>query len=338
MNNNMDKIRKIHFHVRIIGIILALSLVSISDYQKHIILLAGIGFLYAIIAFIAVLDIFPNKLNMDYNMIYLDVALLSIAIAVRGGIRSDFYLGYIIIFSYVLLCMKWKDLLILTCWTVICYSIVIIWTSSNLEHDLRRLIIRLGMILAISLLLQNYARILFKSEVRRKSAMEASIFDELTGLYNRRALKMAEKFLLEENDKAYIVLIDLDNFKKVNDEYGHINGDEVLKVISDIIKRRIKSTEYGIRYGGEELIIISFASSKNILKHKLQLIQNDLKEHHFSWLESEKRITFTAGVVLWKKNEAVEQVIENADKALYMGKENGKDQIIFISDTENCQL
>ena len=288
MEKNMEKIRKIHFQIRIVGIMLALLLVSISDYKKHILLLIGICFLYFVVSFIAFLQKGNQKLKFDYYMLYIDVFLLSIAIVVRGGIRSDFYLGYIIILSYVLLSINRKNLLILTCWIVICYSLVIYYTSNNLSSDGNRLIIRLGMIISISLLLQNYARILFRTEVMRKSAMEASIFDELTGLYNRRVFHMAEKFLHEENDKAYVVLIDLDDFKKVNDEYGHVNGDEVLKVIANIIKRRINSNEYGIRYGGEELMIISFISSQKILKHKLQLIQTDFKEHHFSWLDKKK--------------------------------------------------
>ena len=140
--------------------------------------------------------------------------------------------------------------------------------------------------------------------------------DKLTGLKTRNDL---ENYLLFLNKKSIFVLCDLDDFKDINDTYGHQVGDEVLKLFGKIIKENISSNDYAARYGGEEFLIIfnndNIKKVKSIIyKINQELIRESKKMH----------ISFSAGIAIYNNDKKISDTIKKADLALYYVKNNGK--------------
>lgn len=153
-----------------------------------------------------------------------------------------------------------------------------------------------------------------------------SITDPLTGLYNRRKLEEDFKNLPSYCKNIYLAIIDLDNFKSINDKYGHITGDEVLSYIgsSGYQLNDEKVTVY--RFGGEEFVVLFLDfNSKECLS-----ILNDWREQvsQKQWREKELQLTFSAGIALWQ-NDSLDSLMNRADQALYEAKRTGKNKIFF---------
>lgn len=150
--------------------------------------------------------------------------------------------------------------------------------------------------------------------------------DSLTGLHNRKYL--LEK--LSKMNKYSLAMIDIDNFKLVNDRYGHTVGDEVLKFLAHFLKSKVRHTDIVARFGGEEFIIVFSDIDVKQGINRLDRIREELAKTLIPIPEnrmgiSEIQITFSAGVV--KGNKDYESVINKADKLMYKAKENGRNQI-----------
>jgi diguanylate cyclase len=142
--------------------------------------------------------------------------------------------------------------------------------------------------------------------------------DTLTHTYNR---KWFEDALLEPDGvtihkNGILVLIDLNKFKRINDEYGHVIGDKVLIHVA----QKLKSTEGDvIRYGGDEFIILFHHNKKNI-KEKIEEVLNYFQHTHFNVDKHSFKIGFAYGIAPFTKGENRDQVIEKADEAMYRHK------------------
>ncbi len=163
-------------------------------------------------------------------------------------------------------------------------------------------------------------------KIKRGLELDA-IIDKLTNLYNRLYFDGIYKYFVEKykRDKKpfSMIILDIDNFKKINDKYGHATGDEVLKKLGNIIKSTIRKTDFAFRYGGEEFVVIfpdtkieeAYKIAKRILDNVPQKIKIDLKN-----------ITVSIGLGEYKGEESI-KFFEKVDKALYFAKNNGKNQI-----------
>ena len=159
---------------------------------------------------------------------------------------------------------------------------------------------------------------------------ETSVTDRLTKLYNRHKL---DTVLIDEQRRSNryghsfgILLIDIDNFKHINDTYGHQIGDTVLFQIATILKNNCREIDIVGRWGGEEfLVIIPESTQEGTL-----LLAEKLKNIIFaSTFETDETITISVGVALYTQNELVHDLISRADKALYKAKSTGKNRVIF---------
>ena len=156
--------------------------------------------------------------------------------------------------------------------------------------------------------------------------------DSLTGLYNRRAILR----LLDEQisfSKRYreifsISILDIDRFKKVNDSYGHLIGDEVLKKIADLLQRQIRDTDFTGRYGGEEFILVL---PRTELASALVISERVRKSIESCGMQNADgnvfHITVSQGVSVYKSDEKSDSLIKRADEALYRAKDNGRNRI-----------
>ncbi len=161
---------------------------------------------------------------------------------------------------------------------------------------------------------------------------ELSTLDDLTQLFNARHffVKIDEEISRSNryNQSLSICMLDLDNFKKVNDTYGHQFGNTVLTEFANIIKRNIRHVDMAFRYGGEEFVILfPFVIAQNALtvveKILTQLEHIDFKADNGDIVN----VTTSAGLATYRAKEGQDSFIKRADKAMYQSKSNGKNQI-----------
>jgi diguanylate cyclase (GGDEF)-like protein/PAS domain S-box-containing protein len=161
---------------------------------------------------------------------------------------------------------------------------------------------------------------------------ELSIVDDLTQLYNSRhfynQLKMEIGRIERREYPLTLLLLDIDDFKVYNDTYGHIEGDNVLFRLGQIIKRCLRKEDSAYRYGGEEFTIILPMTTKEEGLVTAERIREELKKENFS-PKSDKEIylTVSIGLAQYKKNEDMKPFVNRADHLMYKSKKNGKDQI-----------
>ncbi len=161
---------------------------------------------------------------------------------------------------------------------------------------------------------------------------KATITDPLTKLYNRMFFDIQYKHLTnkyERNKTPFSAfLFDIDNFKKINDTFGHQKGDEVLEEISKILKNTIRETDFAFRYGGEEFIILlpdtKIAEAEKIAERIRKTIEENII------LDNGKPVTISGGVGEFNHKFTVYSFLSEIDKSLYIAKNAGKNQIVSI--------
>lgn len=151
-----------------------------------------------------------------------------------------------------------------------------------------------------------------------QEAVYLSETDHLTGLYNSSKLNNDLKKYKIKKSLISLALIDLDDFKKINDTYGHLKGDKVLKEFSDIIKSSIRSNDKAYRYGGDEFVIIF----ENIKKYDAKKIIERIKDNI-----EKLNIKFSVGIED-SQNVKIDELIKNADEKAYIAKRKGKNKIV----------
>lgn len=151
-------------------------------------------------------------------------------------------------------------------------------------------------------------------------------YDALTGLPLRRILDESFSSLNKElgADGLYLLLLDIDHFKKVNDNYGHLNGDIVLRSLALNISNNIRRSESMYRYGGEEFIVLLHASNDEEAVIVAERLRRDIARLETITGEHIIRITFTGGLTRIHQDETLREVLERADIALYTGKKSGR--------------
>jgi diguanylate cyclase (GGDEF)-like protein len=176
----------------------------------------------------------------------------------------------------------------------------------------------------ISLILTNLQTISFIQKIEDNANK-----DPLTGLFNRRYLfKQAQNYFL--NSTSYdlsVAMVDIDFFKKINDNYGHPVGDKVIQIVSDILAENIANDGILARYGGEEFCVMffnkDFEQTNEILeKARLELEQKSIH------LEDEQYIQVTISIGFTKTKDSFDNMLHIADEALYEAKQSGRNKVI----------
>ena len=170
-----------------------------------------------------------------------------------------------------------------------------------------------------------------EGELRRMS--EEVSTDALTQVANRRGLatafeaECARALRDREKDAGLAIgLIDIDNFKKLNDTLGHAAGDEALKALASSVRERLRPVDHLARFGGEEFVVLLPATPVGEAQQALTRLQRSLTEALFMHENREVFVTFSAGVTAWREGEALQTALERADEALYEAKRTGKNR------------
>ncbi len=174
----------------------------------------------------------------------------------------------------------------------------------------------------------------YKLQEKTESLEIKAITDPLTGLYNKNYINEQLKsfFSLSKrtNQPMAIIMIDIDHFKNVNDKYGHLCGDEVLKKISDILKEKTREINVVGRYGGEEFIILGPISDHKSAFYVAERLRSLIENTSFYCDEKNEKfnITISAGISVWNsKIKNCKELLKLSDDALYLAKRNGRNQV-----------
>jgi len=197
------------------------------------------------------------------------------------------------------------------------------------QNMLKILLNKISIPIAISL---EKELILKDLEENNKLLYQKAITDPLTKLYNREYMIEYLRNKIKES-KRYnfplsVAIIDIDFFKKVNDTYGHLIGDCVLKELSNLLKQHFRDTDVVARYGGEEFIVIMPFSSKKEAFKKMECFRNVVEEFIFCD-KTNVKLTISVGISEWnRKKDDIETLIKKADERLYEAKKSGRNKVV----------
>jgi diguanylate cyclase (GGDEF)-like protein len=160
---------------------------------------------------------------------------------------------------------------------------------------------------------------------------ELAVYDPLTNFFNRH---FAEKVLKRElaNPPYTIAIGDLDNFKKINDTYGHLVGDKVLREVANVIRQNLRKTDLVVRWGGEEFLIFLKKTPVEIGRLIADRIRRAIADHLIPWEGYFIKVTLSFGVCGAPPLKAFEQLLNLADQALYEAKRNGKNMVVLCEE------
>ncbi|MBH5318575.1 diguanylate cyclase [Paenibacillus sp. GSMTC-2017] len=184
---------------------------------------------------------------------------------------------------------------------------------------------------------------LIENRFKIKQQWERSIIvDELTGAYNRKHFNRMIKELIASfgrtGQQFTVIIMDLDHFKGVNDTYGHVMGDEVLRVFAQTVLSTKREGDIFCRYGGEEFALLLPNTGKEQVSDFVQRIRYHFSTHTFTTGDQRFQVTFTAGVTESHSNNAhAEKLVEEADQALYWGKESGRNKTVLYTPGMNSE-
>lgn len=189
-----------------------------------------------------------------------------------------------------------------------------------------------------------------KSMVERIQAMEVeattfrnhlaeqrrrALLDSLTGLPNRAGLqkRMEEEYERWQRygGKLLLVVLDVDHFKRVNDQFGHLAGDKVLRLIAQQLSRRLRKSDFIGRFGGEEFVILMPGTSPEQAARVLDELRAGIEASPFHFKKERVTITISIGYTEFRPGDTLEQIFERADQAMYRAKDGGRNRLFQAS-------
>lgn len=178
-------------------------------------------------------------------------------------------------------------------------------------------------------------------QVNLEAVRTESLTDPLTSLANRKYFDQAlEKFITQSDETGEplaLLLTDIDHFKAFNDTFGHLTGDQVLRLVAQSVKQNVKGQDTAARYGGEEFAIIlpstTLRAALTVADHiRRAVMTKELMKR--STGEHLGRVTVSIGVAIYKKGESAQSLIERADGCLYTAKRCGRNRVMCETDPE----
>lgn len=176
---------------------------------------------------------------------------------------------------------------------------------------------------------------------RVETALHAAITDKLTGLYNhayfKHMLELEIKRSQRQKHTVGLLMIDIDDFKRINDGLGHPAGDEILRELAKLLQKGIREVDLAARYGGEEFAIILPYSDSQGARHAAERIRTTIATHcfHCRGITAPAEVTVSTGIAFFPYDASnVKVLIQKADKALYRAKRTGKNRVCIYEEAQ----
>lgn len=328
-----DKIRLIYIFDTIGSIVLyIMALVHLNRGERDLFIFESLIATGGLISLLYMK--LTKRVNVAENFILIGLYILFIMIIIDGGLeRTGIY--WIFVFPFVSFFLKgnkigllWNMLIIGTIGFLVYLSYEKIVSIAYTPIEIRQF---LGAYMIVMILAYIYENTLLKSyDKLSKLAMT----DSLTGLYNRyylfKKLEEEVKRAKRYNHPLCIMIFDIDNFKQINDKYGHDVGDAVLSMVARVVKRNIRETDIASRFGGEEFVIVCPETDIQNGYIVAEKIREAISQINFG----DFHVTVSIGMTCYT-GETTEQLIKKADIALYRAKNSGKNKV-EIYDKKNC--
>jgi diguanylate cyclase len=268
--------------------------------------------------------------------------------------RGVFMLLYLLPFLFGVFRLSTGALLALTLFNILLYLGVMFGIAYNRPQtfDMRLEAVQ-WIVLCVVLIwfafmggyISKLRRTLAASNVRLETAFktiqEMSVRDELTGAYNRRYLM---QLLVQEKNRVdrggremSVCILDIDHFKAINDNYGHLAGDEVLRVIAGEALASLRASDYFGRYGGEEFLMILPQTSIEGARIIADRFRRRLEVQKFPNVDPQLRVTTSIGIAQYSGGEDVVQTLARADAALYGAKHRGRNRVELATEIPEAQ-
>lgn len=290
-----------------------------------------------------------DRLLLVYYITYLEIVIHSFVATICIGWQygfAQYIIAIIPVCYYMCYTMKTKyhkmliatGSAILAMFAFILCKILSFFHTPVYELHLESLQLRLYIFNSIcTFLFLIVFSLIFVLEIRSSSAKlhqqnaileKLASTDPLTGLYNRRSMNIFLTQAYESNSAFSIIMCDIDNFKKINDNYGHDFGDIVLKGIAGITNEQVRGNGYVCRWGGEEILLLINDPSREKAGRIAEDIRRNVANHVFPFEDRWIRCSLTLGVAAHQKENTIEETISQADHNLYIGKRSGKNVVI----------
>ena len=178
-----------------------------------------------------------------------------------------------------------------------------------------------------------------RNALKYQDALATAMIDPLTGLNNRGAMAVTlnremERARRHENQKVSVLMIDIDHFKGINDRYGHLIGDDILRQTAHYIQNSIRGSDACFRYGGEEFLICLTNSSLALAQTVAERIRVSVEEKiHLP--DKEKPVTASVGIAHYSHESDWPALVARADKALYSAKKQGRNRVVASTTSNN---
>ena len=218
---------------------------------------------------------------------------------------------------------------------------MVIWLryASNRDDEVLRLdLLQFGVLLVTTpwfLLIGEHVkrlrRGLTEASIKLEGIEESARRDDLTGVYNRRALVIAmedaKRWADEKREPLSICMIDLDRFKRYNDEFDHLTGDQILRTFAQAAQGGLRATDVFGRYGGEEFVQVLRHSTLAGAMADAERLRERISQLDLPIARSTRRLTVSIGVAQYKPGETIIQTFARADEALYRAKQRGRNRV-----------
>lgn len=179
-----------------------------------------------------------------------------------------------------------------------------------------------------------------RNAMRYRGALNQAFRDPLTGAGNRILLNDSLKREMELSKRfdydLSILMLDLDHFKNINDGFGHLAGDEILKAVVDQIKTCVRQTDICFRYGGEEFLVL--LNNANLANARLiaERIRMTISELTVDTTKGPLQVTVSTGLAMMKKDDTQQDLINRADQALYQAKHSGRNKVCVFKEYDSA--
>jgi len=358
-NISYDKKQRLRMLRHLIGMffISIFTLFTIYFYHINLITIEQEDFIFLNVFFWSGLFLITATFYLGLNIRFKDKSLtipqmlwstlyVLIVIYILDEWRSLPLMCVFAIFTFGYFKLRFREFLTVALFAVLGYILIILYlfiyepSRIELELELFQLLTFTG---AISVMLYTGSSIhILRDKAKLQNvALQVALeknqilatTDELTSLYNRRHFMdlLAQQKALFERDGSDFVLCfcDLDNFKQINDTFGHHTGDIVLQKFSEILKSSIREIDFAARFGGEEFVYLLVNTDIENAVKVTERIRKSLESYNFNDIAPSLHATVSIGMANFKQYSTIQETLMSADNRMYQAKKSGRNKVVY---------
>lgn len=318
------------FYLTIIGFVFVGGFAVISVYNNNI-QTANILFVSLVFAALNLILLNTRFKNITRIILAMICGVISLHLLTFGGLDETGFLWTYPLLTLGIAVLSFREGLVFS-GVIVCATASLLYLSNDTLWIVdypplisTRYLVSFIALCAISLVLVRI------QERTNRLLNTKNITDELTGLFNRGVIKQKlnpEELQIQDKDN-YLMLLDVDHFKSINDNFGHDYGDQILKILADIIHTNKRADDIAIRWGGEEFLLVLRNCTKTIALTKAEELRHGLETDNRILELLQRPVTMSIGVSKAESQMPIEESLKITDKNLYTAKNSGRNQVVY---------